>query len=68
MSSDRYRILIYFVLVFALTVNIVLAGTTGKIAGRVVDKETNEPLIGIILGQHRPHPGSVKFFLQVWHY
>ena len=47
MSSDRYRILVYFVLVFALTVNIVLAGTTGKIAGRVVDKETNEPLIGI---------------------
>jgi len=47
MSSDRYRILIYFVLVFALTVNIVLAGTTGKIAGRVVDKETGEPLIGI---------------------
>ena len=47
MSSDRYRILVYFVLVFALTVNIVLAGTTGKIAGRVVDKETGEPLIGI---------------------
>jgi outer membrane receptor protein involved in Fe transport len=47
MSSGRYRILIYFVLLFALTVNIVLAGTTGKIAGRVVDKETAEPLVGI---------------------
>ena len=30
-----------------LTINIVLAGTTGKIAGRVVDKETGEPLVGI---------------------
>jgi outer membrane receptor protein involved in Fe transport len=47
MSSGKYRILIYFVLLFALTINIVLAGTTGKIAGRVVDKETGEPLIGI---------------------
>lgn len=47
MSSGKYRILIYFVLLFALTVNIVLAGTTGKIAGRVVDKETGEPLIGM---------------------
>jgi outer membrane receptor protein involved in Fe transport len=47
MSSGKYRIIIYFVLLFALTINIVLAGTTGKIAGRVVDKETGEPLIGI---------------------
>ncbi|MGD0037999.1 MAG: carboxypeptidase-like regulatory domain-containing protein [Bacteroidota bacterium] len=47
MVSGQYRILIYFVLLFVLTVNIVLAGTTGKIAGRVVDKETGEPLIGI---------------------
>ncbi len=47
MSSDKYRILVYFILLFALTVNIVFAGTTGKIAGRVVDKETGEPLIGI---------------------
>jgi hypothetical protein len=47
MVSGQYRILIYFALLFALTVNIVLAGTTGKIAGRVVDKETREPLIGL---------------------
>jgi outer membrane receptor protein involved in Fe transport len=47
MSSGKYRILVFFALLFALTINIVLAGTTGKIAGRVVDKETGEPLIGI---------------------
>lgn len=47
MVSGQYRILIYFALFFTLTINIVLAGTTGKIAGRIVDKETGEPLIGI---------------------
>jgi outer membrane receptor protein involved in Fe transport len=47
MVSGQYRILIYFALFFTLTINIVLAGTTGKIAGRIVDKETHEPLIGI---------------------
>jgi len=47
MVSGQYRILIYFVILFVLTINIVLAGTTGKIAGRVVDKETGEPLVGI---------------------
>ena len=47
MVSGQYRILIYFAIFFTLTINSVLAGTTGKIAGRVVDKETGEPLIGI---------------------
>ncbi|MCX6122048.1 MAG: TonB-dependent receptor [Ignavibacteriales bacterium] len=47
MLSDKYRILVYVVLLFTLTVNFVLAGTTGKIAGRVMDKETGEPLIGV---------------------
>jgi outer membrane receptor protein involved in Fe transport len=47
MSSGKYRILIYFVLLFTLMVSIVLAGTTGKIAGRIMDKETGEPLIGV---------------------
>ena len=47
MVSSQYRILIYYILLFIMTINIVLAGTTGKIAGRIVDKETGEPLIGI---------------------
>jgi outer membrane receptor protein involved in Fe transport len=52
MISGKYRILISVVLLFLLIVNVVIAGTTGKIAGRVVDKETNEPLIGanIVVG------------------
>jgi outer membrane receptor protein involved in Fe transport len=47
MSSGRYRIPIYFALLFLLMASICFAGTTGKIAGRVLDKETGEPLIGI---------------------
>jgi outer membrane receptor protein involved in Fe transport len=32
---------------FLLGYNIIIAGTTGKIAGRVVDAETNQPLPGV---------------------
>lgn len=47
MSSGKDRILIISVLLFVLTVNLLFAGTTGKISGRIVDKETKEPLIGV---------------------
>ncbi len=47
MSSGKYRILIFSALLFSLMVSVIFAGTTGKIAGRVVDKETGEPLIGV---------------------
>jgi outer membrane receptor protein involved in Fe transport len=47
MSSGQYRIPIYFGLLFLLMTSIVIAGTTGKIAGRVLEKENGEPLIGV---------------------
>lgn len=37
---------IIFLLVFLLAYNIAFAGTTGKLSGKVVDAQTNEPLIG----------------------
>jgi outer membrane receptor protein involved in Fe transport len=30
-----------------VTINLLIAGTTGKISGRIVDKETGEPLVGV---------------------
>jgi outer membrane receptor protein involved in Fe transport len=47
MSSGKDRILIVAVVLLVVTVNLLFAGTTGKIAGRVVDKENGEPLIGV---------------------
>ena len=47
MSSGKYQIPIYFVLLVLLLANICFAGTTGKIAGRILDKENGEPLIGV---------------------
>ena len=47
MSSGKYRIPIYFVLLFLLMASICFAGTTGKIAGKILDKETGEALIGV---------------------
>ena len=35
------------VVVLVLAVNICYAGISGKILGRVVDSETNEPLVGV---------------------
>lgn len=46
MSSGTYRIFIVANLLLVLIVNFLFAGTTGKIAGRVTDKENSEPLIG----------------------
>jgi len=47
MVSRKYRILILCFLLIILKINFILAGTTGKIAGRIVDKETGEPLPGV---------------------
>jgi len=40
-----FRTLFTFIILLALTVT-VYAGTTGKIAGKVIDRDTKEPLIG----------------------
>ncbi|RPI04153.1 MAG: carboxypeptidase-like regulatory domain-containing protein, partial [Ignavibacteriae bacterium] len=47
MSSGLYRISICVGLLFLLMASICFAGTTGKIAGRVIEKENGEPLIGV---------------------
>jgi outer membrane receptor protein involved in Fe transport len=47
MSSGQFRIRFFSVVLFLVNVNIIFAGTTGKIAGRVVDKENGHPLIGV---------------------
>ena len=39
---QKLKLLIYFFSVFSFT----LAGVTGKISGRIIDKESGEPLIG----------------------
>jgi outer membrane receptor protein involved in Fe transport len=47
MSVGKYRILIIAIMCFMLVINVLHAGTTGKIAGRVVDKESGNPLPGV---------------------
>jgi len=47
MSMGKYRIRILSLIIFISLVNILYAGTTGKIAGRILDKETGEPLPGV---------------------
>ena len=47
MSSCKYRALILSALLILFTVGIIFAGTTGKIAGKIVDKSTGEPLVGV---------------------
>ena len=39
---QKLKFLIYFFSLFSLT----QAGVTGKISGRIIDKESGEPLIG----------------------
>lgn len=46
MTSGRYRIFTSFIFILLLFANLLYAGTTGKIAGKVLDKDTGEPLIG----------------------
>ncbi len=40
------RKIFYFITTLTLACNLTFAGTTGKIAGRIVDQDTGEPLIG----------------------
>jgi outer membrane receptor protein involved in Fe transport len=47
MSSIKYRIPIFLFSILLLSTSVLLAGTTGKIAGKVVDKETHEALPGV---------------------
>ena len=47
MSSSKNRILTLSILLSLFIINIIFAGTTGKIAGRIVDQETGEPLPGV---------------------
>lgn len=49
MKLHRYRnaILLLSLLVLAALASDLWAGTTGKIAGRVTDRETQEPLVGV---------------------
>lgn len=47
MSMGKQRIFTLFVLLLLFITNIIFAGTTGKIAGRITDKETGEPLPGV---------------------
>src|SRR3989304_133987 len=47
MSSGTHRVLALSILFFVLIGEILFAGTTGKIAGRILDKETGEPMPGV---------------------
>ena len=46
MLSGKYRIIALSIIVLLISVNVIFAGTTGKIAGKVTDRETGEPLFG----------------------
>ncbi|MGE5805540.1 MAG: carboxypeptidase-like regulatory domain-containing protein, partial [Ignavibacteria bacterium] len=47
MLSNKYRIFIFLISVLSIFADVNFAGTTGKIAGKVTDKETGEPLPGV---------------------
>ncbi|MFH1196217.1 MAG: carboxypeptidase-like regulatory domain-containing protein [bacterium] len=47
MSSGNYRVLALSMIIILLKVSMIFAGTTGKIAGRVTDRDTGEPLFGV---------------------
>src|SRR3989304_2818793 len=44
--NPRTSLLLFALLAFAVSAGILYAGTTGKVAGRVTDAATGEPLIG----------------------
>ncbi|MCI0493670.1 TonB-dependent receptor [candidate division KSB1 bacterium] len=41
------RLLFFILVCSSLNINFLFSGTTGKIAGRVVDKETNDPIVAV---------------------
>ncbi len=47
MSVGKYRILIVSILCSMLFIKILVAGTTGKIAGRIMEKDSGNPLPGV---------------------
>jgi outer membrane receptor protein involved in Fe transport len=47
MSVGKYRVFILAIICFLLLTGVLIAGTTGKIAGRIVDKESGNPLPGV---------------------
>ncbi|MBN2423486.1 MAG: TonB-dependent receptor [Calditrichaceae bacterium] len=46
MIKNNYRLLLSISLLLLICVGFLLAGTTGKISGRIVDKQTGEPIPG----------------------
>ena len=59
MSSIKYRIPIFSLAILMLFADVLFAGTTGKISGKVVDKETREPLPGVNVTVKGTHLGAV---------
>lgn len=47
MSTGKYRIQLLTIIGLLFCLSSLFAGTTGKIAGRIVDKDTGEPLWGV---------------------
>ena len=47
MTLGKYQLLILFVFLSLIKVDMLFAGTAGKIAGKITDKETGEPLFGV---------------------
>ena len=51
LSNKKYvvffnRFLSYVLMILIVPSSLVFAGTTGKISGKIIDKETNEPVVG----------------------
>ncbi|MFA5833218.1 MAG: TonB-dependent receptor [Bacteroidota bacterium] len=46
MNVVTLRILLLFLLIYPISSLPVVAGTTGKIAGKIIDEKTNEPIVG----------------------
>ncbi|NLT51481.1 MAG: TonB-dependent receptor [Ignavibacteria bacterium] len=47
MSSGTYRVISLSLICLLFLSGVLFAGTTGKITGRIIDKETGEPLYGV---------------------
>lgn len=47
MTSGKFRMFALLILILIFRTDILIAGTTGKIAGTIIDKDTGEPLFGV---------------------
>ena len=55
MSFLRYNIIFYIFLLSIIFYSVVVAGTTGKIVGQVIETSTGEPLVGVnVLVENQP--------------